>query len=193
MDASGALRPIPDVSSAGGIVTVITSPGTPSLLSEESPDVLALQSQDPPTLICRGAMLSGTSDAERTSLATCSLAADTIVLDGITAGDVEAGLRDSRHSRTLTALFRARVKLEEEKPQRQTLILAISGDDSSIDEGQLVSEIKALYKAAVVEKKNAANFEDRYDIQIESVNSSLEADKVCRVDKFSDGILVLIC
>ena len=183
MDASGGLRvqSIPSIPTTDGIVVIVSSPGTPTaLFSEASDEILSLESQDPPSLYCRGATLSGTSDRERTSLATCSLVADTVVIDGITVGDVEAGLRNSRHARTLTAIFRARVKLQEETTATtQTLIVVlVAGEDESIDEAGLESDIKSLYKAASVEKKGVGSFSDMYDLKIVVATSSADAGKV---------------
>jgi hypothetical protein len=180
MDGSGGLRVqnIPFIPTSEGVVVVVSSPGTPSaLFSEPSDDILSLQSEDPPSLYCRGATLSGTSDRERTSLATCSLVAGAIVVDGITVGDVEAGLRNSRHARTLTALFRARVKLDDISG-KQTLILCLAGDDDAIDTAALATEVKGLYKAASVEKKGAGSFNEMYDLQVYGVTSAADADKV---------------
>lgn len=175
------MQSIPSIPTTDGIVVIVSSPGTPTaLFSEASDEILSLESQDPPSLYCRGATLSGTSDRERTSLATCSLVADTVVIDGITVGDVEAGLRNSRHARTLTAIFRARVKLQEETTATtQTLIVVlVAGEDESIDEAGLESDIKSLYKAASVEKKGVGSFSDMYDLKIVVATSSADAGKV---------------
>lgn len=180
MDVSGGLRVqnIPFIPTSEGVVVVVSSPGTPSaLFSEPSDDILSLQSENPPSLYCRGATLSGTTDRERTSLATCSLVAGAIIVDGITIGDVETGLRNSRHARTLTALFRARVKLEDVSG-KQTLFLCVSGDDDSFDTAALESEVTALYKATSVERKGASSFDDMYDLQVYGVSSEADADKV---------------
>ena len=92
------------------------------------------------------------------------------MLDGITEGDVEAGLRNSRHAVTLTALFRARVTLEEEaEPSKQSLILCLEGEDFS--EKDIKKEVTALYSAAAAEKKDAASFDKVYDLQIVSAAS----------------------
>jgi hypothetical protein len=145
IDASGVLR-VQSISGeegssgagGGGLVAIVTSPGTSNsrllpaetdeAVSNDNTQCLWLQQQSSSSttttspcnlLICRGATLSATSEAERISLSTCSLVADSVILGGITRGDLQTagagggGIRDSRHGRTLTALFRARICLEE--------------------------------------------------------------------------------
>lgn len=135
MDASGGLRlnkiASSGVSTTDGVVSVITSPGTESFLvtsasDEDGASVLAFDS-DVPQLICRGATLSGTSAAERSALAITSLVSDAIVIDGITEGDVQAAGfgKNTRHARTLTAIFRARLASSTDATGKQALILCV--------------------------------------------------------------------
>jgi hypothetical protein len=167
MDSAGSLRlKIPSISTSTGIVSVISSPGTSSLLTT-SDDVLSLESEVRPLLVCRGATLSGTSNVERSALATCSLVSGAMLLDGITEGDVEAGWRNSRHARTLTALFRARITLEMET--KQSLILCIKGEIDRLAESALRAEVKALFDATAAESEGKASFQDLYDLSIVSV------------------------
>lgn len=169
MDASGTLRrqALPESNSDNSkpIVAIITSPQ----INTDMDQVLTWTSQQGESynkLQCRGATLSGTSDAERTALATCSLVAQTIVLQDITMGDVQAGFENSRHARTLTAIFRAKMKVGN--TQRQTLVLAVE-QENTIDEQQqtmLAAQVKALYKAAAVEQNNEQSFETLFDLKI---------------------------
>jgi hypothetical protein len=92
------------------------------------------------------------------------------MVDGITEGDVEAGLRNSRHAVTLSALFRARVVLDDDsEPTKQTLILCLEGED--ISEKEIKKEVSSLYAAAAAEKKDAASFDKVYDLQVVSTSS----------------------
>lgn len=176
MDSSGGLRlKIPAISTASGVVSVISSPGTKSFLST-SDDVLSLESEDPPCLACRGATLSGTSPVERSALATCSVVSGAIVVDGITEGDVEAGWRNSRHARTLTALFRARIALESST--KQTLILCIKGEIDGSAESALRAETKALFDATAAENEGKFSFADFYDVSVVSVTDEAGAKEV---------------
>jgi len=185
LDASGKLRlqGIPELSTSQGIVSIVSSPGTSSpLASADDDSVLQLQSENPPCLICRGATKLGTSVAERDSLATTSLVAGSIVVDGITEGDVEGGILNSRHARTVTLLFRARIALHEEPLQQQTLILCLHGDSSEASKA-IIDDLQTLYKAVAVEKKDAPAFEDLYQLQIVSLSTSEDANKVRRCER----------
>jgi uncharacterized protein YunC (DUF1805 family) len=176
MDSAGSLRlKIPDISTSQGVVSVINSPGTLSLLTSSS-DVLSLESENPPCLTCRGATMSGFSAAERNSLATTSLVSGAILVDGITQGDIEAGWRNSRHARTLTALFRARVSLGSSF--KQTLILCIKGEVDGSVEKALTAEISALFDATAVVTDGSASFDALYDVKVVSVTSKAEAKEV---------------
>jgi len=167
MDSAGGLRlKIPSIPTSMGVVSVISSPGTKSLLST-SDEVLSLESDDHPLLVCRGAALSGTSNAERSALATCSLISGAILIDGITEGDVEAGWRNSRHARTLTALFRARIALE--MGTKQSIILCIKGNIDSTTESTLRTEVKSLFDATAAETERKLSFQDLYDVSSVSV------------------------
>lgn len=159
LDASGSIKlsAIPSDASASRLITVISSPGTPSVLSKHSSsDVLEIGS-DKNVLTCRGATLNGNSDVERKALATCSIVSAAIVIDGITPGDVQTGFVNSRHARTLTAVFRARA--QHGSDQKQTLVLVGPPDIS-------VQDVVSLYRAAAIEQNNAPAFESVYNIEI---------------------------
>jgi len=158
----------------------------------------------PPVLQCRGPTLGGSTDADRAALATCSLVAGAILVDGIALGDVEAGIQRSRHARTLTGIFQARVGAaaaaaedsEEgggdgggEAGRKQTLVLGVLVDDldresSAAVDVDVVAELKKavrdLYDAAAAERKGSqVSFDDAYDLQIVPVNSDEQGEKVC--------------
>ena len=165
IDSTGALKlsALPEPSTDSGIYVLVSSPGTPSSLVDEA-TVAPLSTSDG-CLVCRGATLSGTSEAERLSLGTCSLVAGAIVVDGVTVGDLQAGLADSRHGRTLTALFRARTQLVEDNAiGKQTLILVVHGAEDSFDKDSIVADVQTLFQAVAVEKDGSPSFEDSYEI-----------------------------
>mmetsp|Transcript_11732 Transcript_11732/g.15464 ORF Transcript_11732/g.15464 Transcript_11732/m.15464 type:complete len:502 (-) Transcript_11732:69-1574(-) len=170
MDASG-VKQIPGVSTSNGLVAVISSPGTPSLLTSSS-EILAVD--DAGILSCRGATLSTTSPAERTSLASTSLVAGAVIVDGITDGDIETGLSYTRHARTLTALFRARIVSGEET--KQTLMLGVLGAVDESIESNLNAEVASIFEAAAVGTE--ISIEDAYDVQVVSVESDADARQV---------------
>ncbi|KAL3942492.1 MAG: hypothetical protein SGARI_000248 [Bacillariaceae sp.] len=185
MDNSGGLRlKIPTIPTQQGIVAVVTSPSkstTTSLLTSQSnsDNVLAL---DDGMLICRGATLQGTSAAERSALALTSVVSDAIVVDGITVGDIQAaGWKNTRHARTLTAFFRARLAFStENQGRKQALVLCIksASDNVASLEKTLLGEVKNLFEATVAESKRSVAFSDLYDVMIKTVSTKEEAKEV---------------
>lgn len=157
-----------------GTYVLVASPGTPSpLVSTGNDDVddagVPLSSASSDCLLCRGATLSGTSEADRLSLGTCSLVASAVIVDGVTVGDLQAGLADSRHGRTLTALFRARSQLlaagaASSSSSKQTLIVVVHGEENAFDKEAITTEIQTVFQAVDAEKNDGASFEDMYEI-----------------------------
>jgi hypothetical protein len=179
MDESGSLhRQIPDVSTSNGIVAVVYSPDTPSLLGGGSADGFLCWDDSSNRLACRGATLSAASSAERTSLATTSLVAGAIVIDGITEGDVQMDLRMSRHGRTLTALVRARLALDS--ASKQTLFLGVLGPVDEAIEIVLKDEVQSIFEATAAETNVKVNFEDMYEVVVLSVQTPTDASQVSR-------------
>lgn len=169
MDGADILKTasIPSSVMSDELVAVISSPDTPSASSlPQANDLLSLESQEPPTLTCRGPTLNlQPSDPECVSIALCSLTAAAMIIDGITEGDVEAGLKNSRHAVTLTALFRARVTLDDAS-SKQALILNVDGEASSSTQKEIKEEVSSLFSAAAAENKDFPSFEKVYDLQI---------------------------
>lgn len=204
LDRSGYLRLnslSDDTSDTGGVVAVIASPGTPSILVTQdaaSSDPLMFASGPPATLTCRGATLSSygdnawsatytaTEQQERISLATATLVAGSIVLDGITTGDIEAGLRDSRHGLTLAAIFRAKlwpttVADEAERGggttdynspgaggAKQTLVVPVMTKERLpiSEEEKITREIGSMFSTAALEADSRRSFGELYDVKI---------------------------
>ena len=111
VDKSGGFRlgsttaPSSVASTTKNVVTVIYSPGVPSLFVDDDEDssssLLSLR-EDDGVVLCQGATLTSNdlSVGERTALVTASLVSNSIIVDGITIGDVEAGVsHQTRHSR----------------------------------------------------------------------------------------------
>jgi len=176
MDSSGALhRQIPIVSTASGVVAIISSPGTPSLLGT-SDEILSLMPGDTPCLSCRGATLTVASAPERMSLTTTSLVAGAVIVDGITEGDVEIGLQNTRHARTLTALLRTRLALDS--GSRQTLILGVLGPVDEETEASIRSEIREIFDATAAESnERTPSFADMYEVIVLSLQSEGDAQE----------------
>jgi hypothetical protein len=130
-------------------------------------------------LICRGATLQSMTTAQKSALALTSVVANAIVMDGITVGDVmAAGWKNTRHARSLTAVFRARLALEAAS-EKQTLVLCVKSASLEAIEKKLLEEVKALFEATAVEAKTGASFGDLYRVVVKSVTSEAEAQEVC--------------
>jgi hypothetical protein len=196
MDATGRITVANDnLSTSGvssGLVTIVTSPGMTSTLIAAEIDkeavVSVLESGD--TLVCRGCTLNdndGSATAAAIShqaLAACSTMSQCLVLEGITLGDVQvAGLRHTRHARTLSALFRARAAVTASAsaaaastttPNKQVLILAVSVHENEQldDSSAVVQQVRALFQAATFGFNGPKNLEDWYDLRITPVLSS---------------------
>lgn len=167
LDESSHLKTssIPSSTTSDALVAVISSPDNPSKSSLPSPkSFLSLESA---CLACRGPTLSlKPLDLEWRSIALCSLTAAVLVLDGITDGDVEAGIKNSRHGVTLTALFRAKAMLAE-NPTKQTIFLYVNGEVPESAERKLMLDVQSLFSAAVAETKEVS-FDKAYGIQVVS-------------------------
>ncbi len=149
---------------------------TPSFLGESSTELLAWDDTSN-RLTCRGATFASAASApERTSLGTTSLAANAIILDGITEGDVEMDLRMSRHARTLTALMRARLAMDS--PPKQTIILGVLGPVDEAVESVLTDEVQSLFEATAAEANKEAEFEEMYEVVVIPIQSEADASNV---------------
>jgi len=144
-----------------------------------------------PTIACRGATFEAASKAERMSLTTTSLVADAIIVDGVTEGDLEMGLSNSRHARTLTALMRSRLMLasddgseedEEESPTiAQTIYLGVLSTGDDIDKDAIEKEVTAIYEAIAAEsddEESSAAFEELYTIEIVPLQSESDGNEL---------------
>jgi hypothetical protein len=187
-----------DITTAKGIVAVVLSPNTPSFLIPSVDEDAALglsvvgaSDTALPRLMCRGATLAGTSDAERISLSTCSAVANTIILDGVTEGDLECGLSNTRHARTLASIFRARLQMNQDS--RQTLIVCVGKANDEADDSVL-NEVRSMYKAAALERKDAPAFDSLYDVRIVPATSEAEGQQVsARAPESRNGIVLWRC
>lgn len=173
LDPSGTLKlgSIPASASSDSLVAIIASPGMPSIILGETYNDILTYNPESNQMICKGATLQRTSTTDRIALALCAHTAPTIIVEGVTNGDVQSGVDNSRHARTLTAIFRA------SSTQKTRLILVVSGEEE-IDQEILKQQVKTLYDAVVVEQKNAMRFHEAFDLQVVAASSSTDAPKV---------------
>ena len=188
IDSTGStINRIPtDRSVSSGVIGIISSPGTPSPSglndetssgSNDDPYLSIRDSDDDCILSCRGATLNAASSGERLSLGTASLVSGAIILDGISLGDVERGLRHSRHARTLTALFRAKIRFPSE---RQLLLLGMVEDVAEKEplEKFIATEVRAIFDAVAVESVENVSFNDMYDLRVVALQTPEDAVSV---------------
>jgi hypothetical protein len=190
MDSTGRIRSDASLTSGGssGLVTIVTSPGMTSTLIATEIDKEAVVSvlENGDTLVCRGCTLrDGTTSAtSHQALAACSTISQCLVLEGITLGDVQAGLRHTRHARTLSALFRSRAALSQTAAaptSKQVLVLAVSvHENEPLDDTSavVVQQVRALFQAATFGLNGPKNLEDWYDVRITPISSSAAAASV---------------
>mmetsp|Transcript_14261 Transcript_14261/g.39615 ORF Transcript_14261/g.39615 Transcript_14261/m.39615 type:complete len:509 (-) Transcript_14261:78-1604(-) len=166
LDASGNLRLISLPDSSAPVVAVVTSPGTPSTFTKANEEGLTYD--DSGALVCQGATLGNQQSSSTTPLATASIVAGSLVLDGISLGDLEAGLRDSRHGRTLMSIFRAKLSHADDTgtPSKQTLILPVQGDELSSNEAKVTADLTSLFSAAAMECGSTQSFAALYELKI---------------------------
>lgn len=168
MDASGSLgiNAVPQSLTSESLVAIISNPAVTSSLSPSEDSLLCLVEGDPPLLSCRGPTLDMKSaDPKCVAIGLCSLTASAIVVDGITTGDVEAGLLNSRHAVTLSAIFRTRMVLGADRG-KQALMLYATGAGSAALEKEMKGELKTLFLAASAEAKDSVAFDDAYDLHM---------------------------
>lgn len=192
MDASGKLQlpsPPDSIGAAKGIVTIVTSPGVPSSLVSDEIDEDALLSIYPgegqATLFCRGSTLGPLTSATISCLAAASAVSTVVLVEGLTEGDVEGGIADTRHARTLSVLFQSRLSgsISSSSLTPQTLILVVSiADSADWDEDStsvtLRNEVRLLFDAAAAGMgKTKEKLEDFYTLQVRPV-TPLTASKV---------------
>lgn len=189
--------PIP--SSSSGVIAILTSPGRtdPYFALAGGDTVSAIPSSgdaNPVVITAPGATLAGGVDAHSlhcgSGAAAAAVIAGSIILTGVTGGDVQAGLGSTRHGRTLSAVFTnrlARYKPSEAEDGAEAadaktlLIIAISGDDSDdVDESEVESSVRDMFVESAVSVGAKVDFDALFEIEIVGVASEADAAKVRR-------------
>jgi hypothetical protein len=176
IDASGSLTrsSVSQTSLGNGIVAVLSSPGTKSFFADSDEGVTLSSSGGVSILSSPGATLSGTTSLMKgNGAAAASTVAGSIIITGITESDLEYGLDDTRHGHTLTGIFRA--KIQSSSTTKTTLILTVP---SEVDQDKIIQDVKTIFKTANAEIGGDASFDELYDIAVEQVSSTADAEKV---------------
>lgn len=179
--ASGSIKQSSIPQSAvgsGGIVAVLTSPGTPSFFDETNDSNVSFHSYNGLSVITSpGATLSGSSLLSKgNGAAAAASVSASIIVSGITESDVEIGFDETRHGKTLTGIFKAKISSGDE--EKVTLIITVPVE---VDEEKIVADAKAIYESAKAEAESEVDFESLYDISVEVVSSASDAERVMNV------------
>lgn len=176
IDGSGSLTraSVPQSSLGNGIVAVLSSPGTKSFFPE-SDDGVSLSTSDGVSILSSpGATLSGTTSLTKGNGAAAAAAVSgSVIITGITESDLEYGLDDTRHGHTLTGIFRA--KILSSSKSKTNLILAVPLE---VDKETIIKDVKIIFKTANAEVGGDASFEELYDVAVELVSSTSDAERV---------------
>ena len=155
VDSKGSLTKalLPTPSSEKGIVALICSPGTPSLLFPSTSTVNV--DEDGGVIRAPGASLedSGSALARGVGAAAAGSVAGAVVLTGVTIADVEAGLDGTRHGRTLAELFASVLKSDYTKgnnndgstPVALTIAVQSEGNNDVLDSDDIKGCIEEIF------------------------------------------------
>lgn len=186
--------PTPPKTPSNGILTILTAPSsstTSSLLfpSSSSVDGVTATSVDDDTVLLLTASGSSLSEEASSSrggpVAAAAGVAGSVVLTGITVDDA-SDLGNTRHGRTLGAIFSGRL-LCPAAERKTLLILAVDG--GGFDEEEVKRAVKDLFDACVlglgesVVVEDVKELEDLYDLEVLSVESEDDANKVLALAK----------
>lgn len=184
IDATGALdrsTNIPSSTGNNGIVAVLTSPGTPSFFDSSDGGVTLMSTNNGITVLSSpGATLSGISSLARgNGAAAASIVSGSLILSGVTESDLEYGLDDTRHGHTLSQIFKASIEdsADDESIQPKSLFL-VAPAGAEIDEDEVKADLLAIFETVKAEVGGQSTFDDLFALQIESVESEADAEKL---------------
>lgn len=184
VDSSGSLTKslIPSSDSNGGLVALLSSPGTPSLFSSSSTtNTVNIENN---IINAPGASLEESSGllSRGIGAAAAGSIAGAVVLTGVTLADVEAGLEGTRHERTLAELFAAVLRTGTKREGPATLLIAVQSSSSN-DSGDLNSEeidecIEEIFDGIAAAFGVDEEFGDYFVVQSILVSSNEDVTKV---------------
>ena len=167
-----------------GIVALLTSP-----MSSSTNSPLELTNSDSNSLLITspGATSTGASALSKgNGAAAAGLISGCIVLSDITTSDLENGLDDTRHGKTLLQLFSTRLESTDDKTTK--LILAIP--PSSCTEESIQQNIQAIFDSAVagMEQDDSTStktptLQDLYTVEIITIETDSDMNKVSHTQK----------
>lgn len=181
--------PIP--SSSSGVVAIVTSPGRTdpyfALAGGDSVSAVGAGGAGQPVIITApGATLAGGVDAHSlhcgSGAAAAAAIAGSVILTGVTEGDVQAGLGSTRHGRTLSAVFTnrlARYKPEEaEDESAKTLLIVAVNGSGDLDTGAIEESARLMFVEAAASVGAKVEFDALFEVNVVPVASEADAAKV---------------
>eukprot|EP00584_Thalassiosira_punctigera_P002722 CAMPEP_0172528690 /NCGR_PEP_ID=MMETSP1067-20121228/2999_1 /TAXON_ID=265564 ORGANISM="Thalassiosira punctigera, Strain Tpunct2005C2" /NCGR_SAMPLE_ID=MMETSP1067 /ASSEMBLY_ACC=CAM_ASM_000444 /LENGTH=517 /DNA_ID=CAMNT_0013312647 /DNA_START=14 /DNA_END=1567 /DNA_ORIENTATION=- len=180
VDSSGALTKalLPAPTGDGGIVALLSSPGTPGPFSSSSATV----SVDGDVISAPGASLEESSGplARGTGSAAAASVAGAVVLTGVTLADVELGLDGTRHGRTLAEMFASALRTEK-KEGVTTLIVAVQSDGAeggSLDAEEIEEVVEEIFDGVAAAVGADDELGDRFSVRSMLVSTPEDVAKV---------------
>eukprot|EP00978_Attheya_sp_CCMP212_P028975 scaffold101356_cov42-Attheya_sp.AAC.1 len=186
---------------SGTVVALLTSPGTPNLFSDSHVGITAAHAAGTNNVVvvqAPGATLVGSSGlAAGAGAAAAGSVAGAIVVTGVTHTDVME-FRNSRHGKTLSALFDAAllVPSSTSSDPKKSLILCIQGTDT-VDQDALIEQVEAIFAASACTALAKASdtpkdaplptLTDLYDVEVATIMNSNDASKVMSMAQEAAG------
>jgi len=182
---------------SGTVVALLTSPGTPNLFSDSNVGITAADAGKNVVVVqAPGATLVGSSGlAAGAGAAAAGSVASAIVVTGVTHTDVME-FRNSRHGKTLSALFDHALGSSSSSDSKKSLILCIQGTDT-VDQDALIEQVEAIFAAsactALAKASDAPKdaplptLSDLYDVEVATIMNSNDASKVMSMAQVAAG------
>jgi len=176
VDSSGTLTKSLLPSTDGGIVALLSSPGTPSLFPSSS----TVNIEDN-IISSPGASLEESTGllARGIGAAAAGSIAGAVVLTGVTLADVEVGLDSTRHGRTLAELFASALR-SEKKEGVKALIIAVQSDspDGSLGADDIEEVLEDIFDSVAAAVGADGELGDYFSVQSTLVTSADDVAKV---------------
>lgn len=182
VDSTGILnKGLPTISPKGGVVALLTSPGTSGSVFPDANDVSVEDYGSEILITAPGASLEGVSSglARGTGAAAAGSLAGAVILSGVTLADAEVGLANTRHGRTLAELFASRLRSGKQGGSA-LLIVAVQSDGSAdeVDSEEIQKDIANIFDAVAAAAGVGGSLAELFDVDVVAVKSSSDSASV---------------
>ena len=185
VDSSGLLTKAPLLSSvSGGIVALLSSPGTPSNLFPSTSATTTTVTIENNVISAPGASLEESSGllARGIGAAAAGSVAGAVILTGVTLADVEVGLDGTRHGRTMAELFTSVLRMGKRKEEGggpATLFIAVqSTSATSLNADEIENGVKEIFDGVASAIGVDDELSDYFKVQSMLVSNSDDVAKV---------------